>query len=345
MPLHTRRWIRTLNNTGLDMHQTEAGSPFGGSGGVTIPRKWFIAGVVVIGCCFASLLGAMAFKAIFPGPTRGERAATATAAFATVVQENLATFRAQPTAAVPSSTPLLAQTEAATADPITTIAPSAAAAVGAATPGETTGASCIPGNATQTAKVTEVVDGDTIKVVLDADGQTYSVRYIGMDTPEMNPPGLLMAAEAKARNAQLTAGRTVSMIKDVSEVDRYDRLLRYVLVGNVFVNYALVAEGFARAASYPPDIACIPTFQEAQLGATAAGIGLWSTAPAPISLPTAVKSGGIGACDCNGPDLDCADFVTHADAQACFEACMTQGYGDVFRLDADGNGQACEALP
>ena len=71
----------------------------------------------------------------------------------------------------------------------------------------------------------------------------------------------------------------------------------------------------------------------------------YAPSPAPISLPTAVKSGGIGACDCNGPDLDCADFVTHADAQACFEACMTQGYGDVFRLDADGNGQACEALP
>jgi endonuclease YncB( thermonuclease family) len=349
MPLHIRRWIDTLKGTSLGLDRPGAGSPFGGSGGVTIPRKWFIAGAVVIGCCFIALLGAIAVKAIFPGPTRGERQATATAAFATVVQENLATFRAQPRPTVPSSTPVLAGTEmgtSAAAVPAIETVPPGTTGADEGTPTGVSGASCIPNNPRQTAKVVEVVDGDTIKVLLDADGQTSSVRYIGMDTPEMNPPGLFMASEAKARNAQLTAGKTVTMIRDVSEVDRYDRLLRYVLVDNIFVNYALVAEGYARAASYPPDIACIPTFKAAEQQASAAGVGLWFTSPTLIPLPTAVRSGSSGAaCDCTGPDLDCADLVTHANAQACYEACIAQGYGDVFRLDGDGNGQACEALP
>ncbi len=50
-------------------------------------------------------------------------------------------------------------------------------------------------------------------------------------------------------------------------------------------------------------------------------------------------------CNCTGPDLDCADFATHAAAQACFEYCSDRGYGDVFRLDGDNDGVACESLP
>ena len=50
-------------------------------------------------------------------------------------------------------------------------------------------------------------------------------------------------------------------------------------------------------------------------------------------------------CKCSGPDLNCPDFATHASAQACYDYCQQQGYGDVFRLDADNDGLACESLP
>ena len=50
-------------------------------------------------------------------------------------------------------------------------------------------------------------------------------------------------------------------------------------------------------------------------------------------------------CNCTGPDLNCADFSTHAEAQACYERCKDLGYGDVFRLDGDNDGSACESLP
>jgi hypothetical protein len=50
-------------------------------------------------------------------------------------------------------------------------------------------------------------------------------------------------------------------------------------------------------------------------------------------------------CNCSGPDLNCSDFATHAEAQACYEYCKQQGYGDVFKLDGDNDGSACESLP
>jgi len=50
-------------------------------------------------------------------------------------------------------------------------------------------------------------------------------------------------------------------------------------------------------------------------------------------------------CNCTGPDLNCADFDTHAEAQTCYDYCKSQGYGDVFGLDADKDGSACESLP
>ena len=61
-------------------------------------------------------------------------------------------------------------------------------------------------------------------------------------------------------------------------------------------------------------------------------------APTPIPEPPA-------PCNCSGPDLNCSDFSTHASAQACYDYCKQQGYGDVFRLDGDGDGSACESLP
>ena len=127
------------------------------------------------------------------------------------------------------------------------------------------------------ARVVDVVDGDTIKV--DIDGTVYSVRYIGMDCPETNHPskGLeWLGPEATAANAELVAGRTVLLEKDVSETDRYGRLLRYVYAGDVFVNRELVRLGFAQVSTYPPDVANESVFVEAQHEARQAGQGLWS---------------------------------------------------------------------
>jgi len=52
-----------------------------------------------------------------------------------------------------------------------------------------------------------------------------------------------------------------------------------------------------------------------------------------------------GPCNCTGPDLNCGDFATQAEAQACLDRCKGLGHGDVFLLDGDADGRACESLP
>lgn len=186
------------------------------------------------------------------------------------------------------------------------------------------------------AVVTRIIDGDTIDVSMN--NTTYRVRYIGVNTPEVGEP---CAAEATAFNASLVSGQTVRMVKDVSETDRYGRLLRYVYVGERFVNAELVVQGYAQAATYPPDVANAALFRQLQAEANAAGRGCWASSPAPPSAPAP----GEAACDCSGNHYNCADFSTHAQAQACFEYCWSVRGFDVHQLDRDNDRVACEALP
>jgi micrococcal nuclease len=105
------------------------------------------------------------------------------------------------------------------------------------------------------AQVVEVVDGDTIKV--DIDGTTYTVRYIGIDTPETKHPSepvQWMGPEATAANRRLVDGKTILLERGISNTDQYRRLLRYVYVGDLFVNEELVRQGFAQVRTYPPDV-------------------------------------------------------------------------------------------
>ena len=140
-------------------------------------------------------------------------------------------------------------------------------------------AACIPtGRAVEDGTVTRVVDGDTIEV--DIRGREYDVRYIGIDTPESTRQVEYFGPEASEKNRQLVEGQAVRLVKDVSETDRFGRLLRYVFVGDTFINYELVVQGYAAALTYPPDVACAETFQAAEGRAREAGLGLWAAATA-----------------------------------------------------------------
>lgn len=143
------------------------------------------------------------------------------------------------------------------------------------TPTDQNVSACIPSNTHRIqARVQHVVDGDTIRVLID--GESYPVRYIGIDTPEDTETVEYFGAEATAKNIELVAGKTVTLIEDVSEVDRYGRLLRYVLVDDLFVNLALVAQGYAHAVTYPPDVSCNTTLQQAEHEAKTNLQGLWA---------------------------------------------------------------------
>jgi cytoskeletal protein RodZ len=66
----------------------------------------------------------------------------------------------------------------------------------------------------------------------------------------------------------------------------------------------------------------------------------------PTVTPTATATTQPqGPCPCSSDSLNCSDFATHSQAQACYDFCVSQGAGDIHKLDQDGDGDACESLP
>ncbi len=126
-----------------------------------------------------------------------------------------------------------------------------------------------------------VIDGDTIEI---SGGK--KVRYIGIDSPETKDPKKTkqcFGEEAYLKNKELVEGKQIRMVKDVSETDRYGRLLRYVYVSDqnstnsatIFVNEYLVREGFAYAVTFPPDVKYNEFFRKLQNEAMRLKRGLW----------------------------------------------------------------------
>ena len=122
-----------------------------------------------------------------------------------------------------------------------------------------------------TAMVIQVIDGDTITI----EGG-FRVRYIGIDTPEIHPELEALGMEAWQANRWLVEGKEVRLERDVSETDKYGRLLRYVYVDDIFVNAELVRQGLARAKAYPPDIKYQDFLEQMETEARLAGRGIWA---------------------------------------------------------------------
>jgi endonuclease YncB( thermonuclease family) len=139
-------------------------------------------------------------------------------------------------------------------------------------------AACLPTDtAYQRAIVIKIIDGDSVEIEL-GEGITNTLRYIGMDAPEAGFP---FFEEASGENADLVLRKQVVLVKDQSDVDRYNRLLRYVIVDGVFVNLELLREGLARAENYAPDEACKDVFAAAELEAKQSIVGMWLPTPTP----------------------------------------------------------------
>jgi micrococcal nuclease len=137
-------------------------------------------------------------------------------------------------------------------------------------------------NALGRAQVLRVVDGDTIRVRVG--GHTERVRYIGVDTPESVKPGTRVqcyAKRASAANAALVAGRSVRLVADVEQRDRYGRLLAYVYrePDGAFVNAQLVRDGYARPLTIAPNVAHAREFAGLARDARRARRGLWAACP------------------------------------------------------------------
>jgi micrococcal nuclease len=118
-----------------------------------------------------------------------------------------------------------------------------------------------------TTTVTRVIDGDT--VIIEGG---YHVRYIGIDAPES---GEFYYSEAKQINEGLVAGKSVRLERDISDKDSYGRLLRYVYVGDDFVNAEVVRQGCAWAIAYPPDVKYQVYLEAMETEARQSKRGIW----------------------------------------------------------------------
>ncbi len=134
----------------------------------------------------------------------------------------------------------------------------------------------------QRATVSRVIDGDTIELETGE-----KVRYIGVDTPETKHPSKpvqCFGREAAQKNKELVEGKEILLEKDVSETDRYGRLLRYIYLPNpeatdeaIFVNELLIEQGYGQVITYPPDVKYHPLLLQAQQQAQTEEKGLWGS--------------------------------------------------------------------
>ncbi len=122
------------------------------------------------------------------------------------------------------------------------------------------------------ASVVHVVDGDTIRVILDGNEET--IRLVGIDTPERDQPGYRAATAA---NRSYVEGKTVYLQQDITHRDSFGRLLRYVYLDDgAFVNAELIANGWAQPVNYGRDLAHAAEFLILAQEAAAAKRGFWS---------------------------------------------------------------------
>jgi len=123
-------------------------------------------------------------------------------------------------------------------------------------------------------RVDRVIDGDTI--VLDDDER---VRLIGVDSPETVHPSRPVehyGKEASAFTRNLLEGKIVRLEYDQQRRDKYDRILAYVFIDDLFVNAELIEKGYAHAYTrYPFRQEYMDLFVSLEREAREGQHGLW----------------------------------------------------------------------
>ena len=182
--------------------------------------------------------------------------------------------------------------------------------------------------------VTYVVDGDTLEIETGE-----RVRFICIDTPERGESGY---SEAKEYLEELVLNKKIILEKDISEVGKYGRLIRYVyLTDRTFVNELIVKNGYGKAYWYKPDITLCPQIQEAEDYAKENKLGVWNQEEIPEVEEEIIPSNLD--CDCSSNVYNCGDFKTYSEAKAVFDSCGGIS-NDIHQLDGDDDGEPCESL-
>ena len=217
-----------------------------------------------------------------------------------------------------------------------------------------------------------MIDGDTLEVEFE-DGETDTIRFIGVDTPEtslgdVSPDEYEGIPETDAARDHLynwgqqasdyatnqLEGETVRVVTD-DEGDRrgsFGRLLAYIYVGETNFNQQLLDQGYARV--YDSSFSLREDFDSTEEQARSNDVGLWdfeteeTATPTPTPKPESGSddggsSGGVEtptpSGDASDP-YDCSDF----DSQEAAQQVLEDDPSDPSGLDGDDNGEACESI-
>ena len=203
-----------------------------------------------------------------------------------------------------------------------------------------------------------------------ADGETDTVRLLGVDTPEVTlgdvSPGEYEGfPESQAARDHLfnwgerassyavdqLDGQQVRVVTD-PESDRrgsFDRLLAYIFVDGTNFNRGLLENGYARV--YDSSFSLRGEFDGVESQARSNDVGLWDYGVASTPTPTTTSDssdGGSGDLETPTPSggasdpYDCSDFESGEVVQQWFENHNPED--DPADLDGDGDGEACESL-
>ncbi len=117
--------------------------------------------------------------------------------------------------------------------------------------------------------VIKVIDGDTLDIETGE-----RIRLSGIDTPEK---GECYYKEAKSTLANLTLNKTVLIQQDITNKDKYGRLLRYIYLEDILINEYLVRDGYARVYDkYKDDTSKYGLLKHSEIKAFDEKKGLWS---------------------------------------------------------------------
>lgn len=131
-------------------------------------------------------------------------------------------------------------------------------------------------------RILSVVDGDTIKVrAYRARKSRYTVRLIGIDTPETKRPGVGVECGGPEATASMKAmakrGRRVILKTDPTQdtTDRFGRLLAYVYVGRRQLNVTQVSKGWSKTYVFRKRFQQYSRFKRAERIARSRDRGVW----------------------------------------------------------------------
>lgn len=202
-------------------------------------------------------------------------------------------------------------------------------------------------------KVTKVVDGDTVKALVD--GQEQTIRIIGINTPESTIEHECYGEESSAKAKEFLTGKWIQLKADNTQdnKDKYGRLLRYVYFdsGTDF-GKRMIEEGYAYEYTYDKPYQHRSDYITTQAYSKGRSFGLWSvnTCNGLLVKPQATSNSSSTSATTTTPAPAASNQTNSSAYYANCTAARNAGVAPIYSgqpgyrsaLDRDGDGVACE---